>query len=241
MLLLLLIHRYIYSQNIKNTHMIFFFFFWLVLKFLAFVQKFLTDLAPNRAPRKLIGKETQTGSRDLVRFRMVLWTGRVKEEKKQTKKKRRIGKREVFKRGRSGGTLKTDCSFPGVLQLTAACRLPKRTHLVALHGLVDEQQDAGDTSEEQQLHPHGHSAPRVGLETLGRWGFRDGQGDGADARDRSALRVGGTGVSVLGETWTRGVLPGVAEGPARRSFDRLPTSGAERIRGKRNATLRAYH
>lgn len=117
-------------------------------------------------------------------------------------------------------------------------RLPKRTHLVALHGLVDEQQEAGDSSEKQQLHPDGHSAPRFGLDTQGRCRFGDGQGDGAEtgdgahARDRPGLCVGRSGVSVLGEAWTQAVLPGVAEGPACCSFDRLPTSGAERSQKK---------
>lgn len=114
-------------------------------------------------------------------------------------------------------------------------RLPEWTHLVALHGLVDEEQETGDSSEEQELHPHGHSAPRLGLDARGRCGFGDGQGDdadarnGADTRDRSGLGVGRSGVSVLGDTWTQAVLPGVTEGPARCSFNRLPTSGAERI------------
>lgn len=86
--------------------------------------------------------------------------------------------------------------------------MPKRTDLVALHGLVDEQKETGDSGEEEQLHPHGHSTPGFGLDIRGHCRFGNGQGDSAEARDdagmrdRLGLRVGGSGVSVLGKTRT---------------------------------------
>lgn len=84
----------------------------------------------------------------------------------------------------------TDCSFSGGFQ----ARLSERTGLVALHGVVDEQQEAGDGGEEQELHPHGHSASGFGPDARWCCGFGDGQRDGqvrgAEAGGRSALCVG---------------------------------------------------